>query len=228
MDATSSVTSTTSTSGFGLTTASQKAMGRDEFLKLLVEQIKNQDPLNPQENYQFVAELAQFSNLEQSMGINDRLDILALQSRGQSNAQVVGLVGQVATVQGSTVTTDGSGSGIPISFTLNGAAEKSTVTILDQNGEVVRKLEMGARLAGVVNLTWDGRGNSGNLQPSGSYRVSVTATNESGAAVSVEQKTVGLVEAISFDQGYPVLHLDNGAVAPVSDLLRVDSPPSDP
>jgi hypothetical protein len=56
----------------------------------------------------------------------------------------------------------------------------------------------------------------------------VTATNESGAAVSVEQKTVGLVEAISFDQGYPVLHLDNGAVAPVSDLLRVDSPPSDP
>ena len=108
MDATSSVTSTDTASqtGFGLTTGAEQAIGRDEFLKLLVAQLKNQDPLKPQDNTQFVAELAQFSSLEQTMGINDRLDTLTLQSRGQSNAEVIALVGKVATVRGSVVTSE--------------------------------------------------------------------------------------------------------------------------
>src|SRR5690606_30096946 len=56
--------------------------GKDAFLRLLVEQLKNQDPLQPKENSEFVAELAQFSSLEQTTGINDRLDMLSVQSQG--------------------------------------------------------------------------------------------------------------------------------------------------
>src|SRR5688572_32787216 len=64
-----------------------KAMGQEAFLKLLVAQLQNQDPLNPQENHEFVAQLAQFSTLEQSVGINERLDQLALQNQGMQNSQ---------------------------------------------------------------------------------------------------------------------------------------------
>jgi flagellar basal-body rod modification protein FlgD len=193
-----------------------------------VAQLKNQDPHKPQDNTQFVAELAQFSNLEQAMGINDRLDLLTVQSRGQSNAQVLSMVGQKATVKGSVVTTDGNGGTASMGFTLGGNSATTTVSISNSAGEVVRTLNVGGKNAGYVKVAWDGRDSAGNLQPKGSYSISVTAKNTQDAAVPVDMQTSGIITGISFDQGYPVLQLDNGASAPVSDLLRVDSPPTGP
>ncbi len=213
----------TSSSAFGLLNGSEKSMGQQEFLKLLVAQLKNQDPLKPQDNTEFVAQLAQFSNLEQTMGINSRLDNLTIQARGQSNAQVLGIVGQTATVKGSVVTSTQA-----VGFTLSGPTAKTTVNISDSSGRVVRSIELGAKNAGYVATSWDGRDMAGILQPQGSYNIQVTATNANGGAVAVDQHTSGTVKSISFDQGYPVLNLDNGAQAPVSDLLRVDSPPISP
>lgn len=208
----------------GSSLASSQGMGREDFLKLLVAQLRHQDPLKPQDNTQFVAELAQFSSLEQSMGINDRLDLLMSQTRGLANTEIVSLVGKQATVRGSIVTTDGSGIGTPVSFDLEGSAATVTVTIRDQNGRVVRTLDVGAKNAGLVQLQWDGRDDAGNVQPAGSYAVSVAAQSEAGSSVPVTQETTSVVDAVSFDAGYPVLHLKNGVSVPVSDLLRVDTP----
>jgi len=216
------------TTGFGLLAGAEQNLGQKDFLKLLVAQLKNQDPLKPQDNTQFVAELAQFSSLEQSQGINDRLDQLTVQSRGQSNAQVLNMVGQRVTVKGSVVATDGNGTPGYIGFTLGGNATKTTVNISDSTGRQVRSIELGAVNAGSKNITWDGRDLAGNLQPKGSYNVTVTAKSSADATVPVDLQTADTVTGISFDQGYPVLHLKNGATAPVSDLLRVDSPPTGP
>ena len=202
-----------------------KAMGRDAFLKLLVAQMQNQDPLKPQENSAFVAELAQFSSLEQSMGINDRLDLLATQNQGLANSQVVGMVGNEVTVKGSMVTSAGGGAPVPLSFSLAGDTTSTVVTVRDQSGKVVRTLDLGAREDGMVKLSWDGRDQAGMVQPSGTYVVSVSAKNDKDAAVSVSQETTGIVKSVSFDKGYPVLQLDNGTSVPVSDLLRVAAPP---
>jgi flagellar basal-body rod modification protein FlgD len=201
-----------------------KAMGRDAFLKLLVAQMKNQDPLKPQDNSQFVAELAQFSSLEQSMGINDRLDLLATQNQGLANSQVVGMVGNEVTVKGSMVTSAGGGAAVPVSFSLSGDTASTVVTVRNQAGKVVRTLDLGAREDGMVKLSWDGRDQAGMVQPAGTYVVSVSAKNDKDAAVSVSQETTGIVKSVSFDKGYPVLQLDNGTSVPVSDLLRVAAP----
>lgn len=227
IDATSATSSTTS-AAFVSQQAAEKDMDRDDFLKLLVAQLKNQDPLKPQDNSQFVAELAQFSSLEQTMGINERLDLLAVQSRGQSNTEAIGLVGQSATVRGSIATIDGSGIGSPITFTLDGDAESTVVTIRDQNGRTVRTLDLGSHDAGLVRISWDGRDAAGVVQPAGSYVVGVAAKAPGDNPVQVSQQTTSTVAGISFDQGYPVLHLANGVSVPVSDLLRVDSPPTNP
>jgi flagellar basal-body rod modification protein FlgD len=160
------------------------------------------------------------------MGINDRLDLLMTQQRGLANSEVVGLVGKTATVRGSIITTDGGGFGVPVRFTLQGPAAETTVTIRDQNGRVVRTLDVGAKNAGLVTLQWDGRDNAGNVQPAGTYVVGIVAKNEADAPVLVSQEARGLVSAVSFDKGYPVLHLDTGISVPVSDLIRVDSPPN--
>lgn len=229
MSSTTGVTSTASTndsSGFGLLSASEKTLDRDAFLKLLVAQMKNQNPLEPQDNSQFVAELAQFSNLEATQSINDRLDLLAIQSRGQSNAQVMDMVGRQVTVKGSVATVEGNGSGAPVGFTLSERCEKATITIKSLTGDTIRTISVGAHKAGFTQVQWDGRSDAGLVQPKGSYVVSVKALNEAGDPISVDQTTTSTIKGISFDTGYPVLQLANGATAPVSDLVRVDSPPS--
>jgi flagellar basal-body rod modification protein FlgD len=207
--------------------AGDQTMGRDAFLKLLVAQLKNQDPLEPQPNTEFVAQLAQFSSLEQSMGINERLDMLSLQNQGMANTGVISLVGKTVTVKGSILTLDGSGSPAPVSFTLNGASETTDLVIRDQSGREVRRMELGSRAAGSINTTWDGRDNTGLVQPAGAYAVSIEAKQD-GSPVSASTETSGLVNAVSFDQGYPVLQLSNGTAVPVADLLRVEPAPIAP
>jgi len=204
------------------------AMGRDAFLKLLVAQLKNQDPLKPQDNSAFVAELAQFSSLEQSMGVNDRLDQMMLQNQGMANADVVNMVGKNATVKGSLITTDGSGIGVPVAFTQDRVSDKTTVQIQDANGKIVRTLDLGSRPVGISKITWDGRSDDGIVQPAGTYAVSVKSSDADGGTVSVSQETTGTINGVAFDKGYPVLRLSNGVSAPVSDLLRVESPPKTP
>jgi flagellar basal-body rod modification protein FlgD len=204
-----------------LNAGGSKPLGQDAFLKLLVAQLQNQDPLNPQENYEFVAQLAQFSSLEQSIGINDRLDALALQNQGMQNSQIVGMVGKEATVKGDIVTLSGQGAIVPISFTLNDAAQESTVVIRDAAGRSVRTIQVAAKAAGTVTVQWNGQSDSGNPQPAGAYQVTVTAKNADGAPVPLTQQTSGLIESVSFDRGFPVIHLDNGVTAPVGDLLSV-------
>lgn len=198
-----------------------KAMGQEAFLKLLVAQLQNQDPLNPQENHEFVAQLAQFSTLEQSVGINERLDQLALQNRGMQNSQIVGLVGKEATVKGDIVTLSGQGAIVPVSFTLESAAEEATIVIRDAAGRNVRTIPVAARAAGNVTVTWNGQSDSGNPQPAGPYQVSITAKNADGAPVALTQQSKGRVDSVSFDRGFPVIHLDSGVAAPVGDLLSV-------
>jgi flagellar basal-body rod modification protein FlgD len=214
----------------GLSSALGKnpAMGRDAFLKLLVAQLKNHDPLKPQDNSAFVAELAQFSSLDQSMGVNDRLDQMMLQNQGLANANVVNMVGKVATVKGSLVTTDGSGIGVPVAFSQDRASESTIVQIQDATGKTVRTLDLGSRPTGISKINWDGRSDDGIVQPAGTYAVAIQAKDEDGGTVVVSQETSGTITGVAFDTGYPVLRLSNGVSAPVSDLLRVETPPKTP
>jgi len=201
------------------------AMGEQDFLKLLIAQLKNQDPLAPQDNTQFVSQLAQFSTLQAAMGTNTRLDNITSQNQGQANTEVVSLVGKHVSVKGSLVTATGSGVAVPVAFTLAGNSATTNVSIQDSSGRVIRTIPVGAHSAGLVRINWDGRDDSGNVMPAGTYAVSVQAKTQDGGTVSVAQETTGLVQSVAFDKGYPVLSLDNGMQVPVSDLIEVSSSP---
>ncbi|HKQ68704.1 MAG TPA: flagellar hook assembly protein FlgD [Polyangiaceae bacterium] len=206
----------------GLLTGANKGLGKDAFLKLLVAQIAHQDPLKPMDDTAFVAQLAQFSSLEQTMGINTRLDALAAQERGAQNTALAGLVGENVTVKGSITTLDSSGIGAPLSFTLGGDAKAVDVAIADQTGKTVRTLHLGPSATGLVRVTWDGRDDNGIAQPPGAYAIVVSAKSDADTAVDVSQESTGKLSSIDFSKGYPNLQLDNGVSAPASDLLRIN------
>lgn len=204
-----------------------KSLDKTAFLKLLVAQLKNQDPLQPQDNSEFVAQLAQFSSLEQTMGINDRLDMLSAQQSGLQNSQIVSMVGSLATVRGNIATLGANGAPVGINYTLGGAADTTKITISDDSGRVIRTLDAKPTSGGgLQKITWDGHDDKGVLQPAGRYNVTVQARGPNGEVIDVSQEASGTVQAVSFAKGYPELSLDNGLTVPVSDLLRVESSPT--
>lgn len=198
-----------------------RPLDREAFLKLLVAQVRQQDPLKPMEGTEFVTQLAQFSVVEQAIQQSRQLDAVSTQLGGLANNAATSLVGQSVTVRGSQVAFDGS-QAVPVNATLQGDAAKVTVTVRDAAGNVVRSVELPGHNAGTFSWTWDGRDNNGARVAAGSYRVGVAAQNSAGDSVATTQDVTGLVRRVGYDRGYPELELDSGARAPISDLVAVN------
>jgi flagellar basal-body rod modification protein FlgD len=196
------------------------ALSRDAFLKLLVAQLSHQDPTQPMEGTEFVAQLSQFAMVEQSVAQSSKLDVLTQQMSGLGNSQATALVGKTVTIHGHGISYDGV-LATAANVTLGGASQKTTVTIRDSDGKAVRTMELGPKSAGALSIAWDGRDDSGQQVAKGAYTVDVKATDAKGNAVDASQDVSGVVNKVSFDKGYPELVLDTGAVAPVSDLVSV-------
>jgi flagellar basal-body rod modification protein FlgD len=210
------------------------AMDKEAFLQLLVAQMKHQDPLSPLEGTEYVAQLAQFTQVEQAMNQARSLELLSLQLTGIASNEAVSLIGKEVTVRGNSIAFDGTNA-TGFSVNLDGQATETTVTIRDANGNAVREMELGAK-SGQVSVPWDGKDDNGNTLPAGNYTVEVSARDADGNAIDVSQDVTGTVVEVTFDKGYPELLLDSGARAPISDLIRVGiddgtpggSPPGNP
>jgi flagellar basal-body rod modification protein FlgD len=207
------------------TTASTKAsMDRDAFLKLLVAQISHQDPLKPMEGTEYVTQLSQFSALEQAIQQTSKLDMLSTQLTGLSSNEATSLVGKTVSIRSGALAFDGV-TATGASVTLGGPTAKTTAVIRDQDGKVVRTMEIGPHAGGVLAVQWDGKDDLGNPVAKGAYKLDVKAQDGAGAAVDVKQEVTGLVTRVSFEKGYPEVQLDSGATAPVSDLVSVGMTP---
>ena len=157
------------------------ALGKDAFLQLLVTQLKNQNPLDPQDNTAFVAQLAQFSSLEGITTLNDTVNSLSGGLQSSQALQASSLVGRSVIVQTSEAYVDPA-SGKPFNGTVvvKDADSKPVITITDADGEVVRTLEMGSQKAGNADFTWDGKDDDGVLLDKGSYTFTASSKNDTG------------------------------------------------
>ncbi len=213
--------------GSGLAAAGSSKNGgevdKEAFLKLLITQLQNQDPLSPMEGTEFVSQLAEFSSVEQAIAQSQHLEVISMQLTGIASNEAVGLIGKDVTVRGRNISFDGV-SPTGFSANLDDDASEVTVTIRDANGNAVKTMEMGPQDKGAVKVPWDGRNDAGTQVPAGNYTVDVTAKDGSGNPVSVSQDVRGKVVGISFEKGYPEVILDNGARAPISDLIAVHDP----
>jgi len=168
----------------------------DRFLKLLVTQLKNQDPMNPMENAELTMQLAQMSTVEGVNKLNDSLDALNAQYRASQVIQGAGLVGRQVLAEGDllSLTSAGAAGGVG----LETAADSVKVQILDAGGGVVRSLDLGDQPSGLARFAWDGRDANGVLLPHGEYSFQVQAT-AAGKAVATTAYALGGVMSVALN-----------------------------
>lgn len=203
-----------------ITPTGNSALGKDQFLQILVAQLQNQDPTQPQDSSQFVAELAQFSALESQQNTVSDLNALMIGQATANSTAATSFIGKQIGFSGGTVSWDGT---TPVSATVDvpSGADKLTVSIADANGNVVRTLQLGSESAGNVQVSWDGRDNNGNLVDAGAYTLSPAAYDASGNGVAADLSTSGVVTGVQFQGGVPYLQVGSSLVK-MSDVTSIN------
>jgi flagellar basal-body rod modification protein FlgD len=179
---------------------------QNNFMTMLITQLKNQDPLNPMDNSQMTAQLAQINTVSGIQDLNKTLQSITGQIDTGQTLQAAALIGKGVLVPGSRVLVGSDGTTTPFGFELAAPADSVQVTITDGSGQVVRSYDLGAEDAGTQSFTWDGTLADGTTAPQGSYSVAIKATS-AGKAVDVTGLNYALVTGIS-----------NGASGPLLDL----------
>ncbi len=193
-------------------------LDKDDFLKLLVTQLKYQDPLNPVTNDQFIEENTMFSQLEQLTNISKAIDDMSKNYQKNDRAYAASFLGKYISTNSNKITVNNDKI-TTASFTLLKEADV-TVNIVDSKGNTVASVDMGKLSAGVHKFTWDGKDSKGNSVPNGEYTVIFTATDSSGKSVLVGENA-GKVVSVQFMNDGVVLVTDTGEKVNLNDVKSV-------
>jgi len=183
-------------------------MGQNQFLTLFTTQLKNQNPLDPMKNEAFVAQLAQFSQLEASQSMKSSMDTLVKSMTGDRMLTGSSMIGRMVGVNGGSAVLQ---QGRPVSAFINlpNGAEAVSMQVLNSSGSVVRSQTFGTQPAGDMSLTWDGADDRGTPLPDGSYTFSIKATS------------MGQTKSITPDVMSQVISASNAGTSDGSWLLQV-------
>lgn len=191
----SSTTTTAATS----TTNPNSVLGKDDFLKLLLLELKYQDPTAPMDSEKILSQTSQLAALEASENTNKALSDLAASLTSSLQYSGISAIGKIADTGSNAVILE---KGEKVDFELYFPDDVSTgsVNILDKNGNKLRTMNIGATDAGIAKYTWDGTNNSGKTLDEGVYYVESEYTKTDGTTATAR---VGLypIESIKFDSG---------------------------
>ena len=187
-------------------------LGKDDFMKLMIQQLKNQDPLNPMDGTAFASQLAEFSSLEQLSNMNDSLEtsINANYQLAQSvnNSMATALIGKAVKLVGNDVNYQGQDS-IDLGYYLAGNAKDVTMKIYDENGVLVKSYDNIKNIKGDHKLSWDFTDNEGKKLGYGSYSFEIEATDMSGEKIQADTYRVGPIDSIRFTEYGTMLVINN-------------------
>ncbi|CAN5238726.1 flagellar hook capping FlgD N-terminal domain-containing protein [soil metagenome] len=198
------------------------ALGKSEFLKLLVAQMKHQDPLNPTSGDQMAAQLAQFSSLEQLQNINASLELEKTSSGTMIDSIQTGAA--LGTI-GKTVVANGNGLLIggedpradTVRATIGGSGGKATLEIRDANGVVVGTRDLGVLSAGTADFPL---ASAGENLTAGKYTFSVSVIDAAGSSSHARTSVVGKVDAVTSTSTGPVL-IVGGLSVPFNSVTEI-------
>ncbi len=201
----------------------QNSMGKEEFLRLLVAQLQNQDPLSPLESQDFSAQLAQFSSVEQLTNIDTNLESSintnVLLSQTINNTLATTLIGKQVTAQGNQIQL-GETLPVDVPFSLADSAQNVTITITDASGTVVRTIEASNLSQGIQSVQWDGLADDGAELKPGIYTFSVEATDAAGNTVDSQTLIRGIAESLLYEGGSATLRIGDLSIS-FGDVMEI-------
>ena len=214
----SSIISSINSSGSTTGAASQTlSADMNTFLKLLTTQMQYQDPLDPMDASEYTNQLVQYSNVEQAIQTNNKLDSLLNLSIYNLGVQAAGYVGRTVQVLGDVMPLDNSVA--KATYTLNKNVQECTVLVKDSNGNVVYS-EAGEKSAGAHDFVWDGKASSGEQLPNGAYQIVVSTAVAGGEDDATITTTVfGRVTGVASDDTGIYLGLGDAVTATLDYVL---------
>lgn len=199
--------------------ASGTTLGQADFLKLMTAQMQNQDPFNPVDNTQMVAQMAQFSSLAGITDMSTTLKAIATKLGATSATDAMAYIGKTVLTPGDTAYGRTTG-GLAGAVELGGAASDVTVTISDASGQVLHTQNLGAQQGGTVSYDWDGKDATGADAGTGPFSVAVNAQN-AGKSVDATNLVWAPVESVSTASGAAVLTLPGLGSVPVTAVRQI-------
>jgi len=200
--------------------SASSALDKDDFLQLLVTQLQHQDPLNPLDDKEFIAQLAQFSSLEQMNNVAAGIESINETLAKQDALSAASYIGKNVVAEGNSITKMDEGV-TPIYFTLNDAASTVRINVYDQNNNIVSTQSLNSMQAGEYNFSWDGLEYTGSEAPNGKYSVYFAAESSDGSAVLVNTKVTGTIVGISRNSDGTSFTLGDGRTVGFDDITMV-------
>jgi flagellar basal-body rod modification protein FlgD len=191
---------------------------QDRFLKLLVTQLQNQDPLNPMDNAELTSQMAQISTVNGIEKLNATLQSMATSFNAGQSLQATAMIGHGVFVPGSTLQLESGAA--PFGVDLPQAADSVTVNIRDGSGQVVHKVDLGPQPAGVLGVQWDGVTDSGADAAPGSYSFSVEAV-QGGEKIDATALALGMVSGVTQGKDGVALKVNGLGTVALADVRQV-------
>ena len=208
---------------FGKPATIKKDLDKLDFLNLLVTQLQHQDPLDPMDDKEFVAQLAQFSSLEQLTNISSGIDGLSTAMARQELINTATYIGKDITADGYSISKE-KGKISDLYYEFDEEVASAQINILDADNNVVRTESLGAMGAGRRTYSWDGKDYKGNEVVDGVYNVYIVAEGTDGQAVLANTEVSGTVTAIQHTDGVTWLSLGDGRMVNFSNVKYVVNP----
>jgi len=202
--------------------APSNTMDQGAFLTLFTTQLKNQNPLDPVKNEAFVAQLAQFSQLEATNSMKTSMQAMVDSLQGDKMLAGAAMIGRKVAVPNGPLMLMG-GQPIDATVDLPTGADGVQMQIMDEKGQIVRKQIFGAQMVGPMKLSWDGMNDSGATMPDGTYSMQVLVSAQ-GKALQPVVNTLATVRSVSSagtgDNTW-LLEVDGGKSVSLTDVKRI-------
>lgn len=198
-------------------------LDKDAFFKLMMAQLKNQDPTNPLQSHEMAAQLANFSSLEQMQNMNSTLTEMKNAQKPQENYQILNLIGKAVAGDSSQVIRSKGDREHDLKFDLPGDASEVSIKVRNSDGAIIRNYTMKNLKQGENQMTWNGQDDKGNIAPVGEYQFIIEAKNSNGTKMSAKTSFEGRITGVNYSSDGPLLLVGKQSIR-MRDVKKIIDP----
>lgn len=204
-------------------TVGNDKLDKDAFFKLMLAQMKNQDPTNPMKSHEMAAQLANFSSLEQMQNMNTTLNEMKMGQKPIEQFQALNFIGKSVAGDSSQIIRARGDKSHDLIYNLPQPANDVKIVVKNADGEVVKKYDLKNLKQGENRISWSGEDEKGSKAPEGEYRFFIEAKNSQGLKLDVKTDFNGTITGVSYTPEGPVLQVGSQSVR-LKDVRKITDP----